>query len=185
MLSFPKGAAVAHFDRRAIQHLLGFWGLSIILIGVAAAFHSWIEYAVHAVVLSFVALAAWLVWMFQNTVTLSSELDTLARVIRSHGTIYLVCALVMAAGIRITSPRWTIILGALFCVSISLSWESIQQPLIDVYGAPARHTIQMDQLAADLLGIALATATRWMIAPRSPAWATSAPRHATAENEAS
>lgn len=165
----PQGASFGPLDRRAIQHLIGFWGLSIVVQGFVASFHSREDFAAHAAILTGVALASWLEWLCPHILPASDELRALARVIRNPGTIYLACGLLMAAGFRTRNPRWTAVLGLLLCVAIPLYWEIVHQPLIEVYGAPPRHVIQLDQVIADLVGVALANATRWGIAPQSSA----------------
>lgn len=69
----------------------------------------------------------------------------------------------MAAYFRIESRKLVAIGGLLLCLSASFYWELIQQPVVGVYDGPPRHTVQMPQVLADAIGIALAFATLWGI----------------------
>lgn len=79
----PHGASVGPFDRRALQHLVGFWGLAIIVLGFVASFYSWTAYSVHFVLFGCAAVASWLELFFPNTFPLRGEVRELAGAIRN------------------------------------------------------------------------------------------------------
>lgn len=163
----PHGASLGPFDRRALQHMVGFWGLAIILQGFVASFYSWSAYSVHAALFSCVAVASWFELFFPTALPLAKELRAFAAAIRNPGSVYLVGALIMAAYFRTDSRKLVVLGGLLFCLSISLCWELYLQPVVCVYDGPPRHTVQTPQVVADIVGIALAFATLWGITLRS------------------
>lgn len=51
--------------------------------------------------------------------------------------------------------------AALACLALTVVWEIIFQPLITVYGGPARGYVQWEQVVADLAGLALGVTVVW------------------------
>lgn len=157
----PKELSVGVFDRRAIQHMFGFWGLALLLLSFVVSFYSWAAYKFHALFLGGIALIAWTVPFVQDKIALSNEVLIVARLIQHPGTVYLVAVLSFTALLRTERRRLVIVLGAVFCFVVSLYWELIQQPLSDVYDGPARYAVQASQVIVDTVGIVLAFTTYW------------------------
>ena len=156
----PHGVSLGPFDRRALQHLVGFWGLAIILQGFAASYYLWTVYSVYVLLFGLVVAVE---LFFPGALQLSGEVHQVIRC----GTVYLVFNLGMAAYFRTKNRKLVATGGVLVCFLVSFSWELIQQPVVGVYDGPPRHTIQMAQVVADVVGIALAFATTWGITLRS------------------
>ena len=51
--------------------------------------------------------------------------------------------------------------AAFACLALTVVWELIFQPLITVYGGPARGYVQWEQVVADLAGLALGVTIVW------------------------
>ncbi|KKN85119.1 hypothetical protein LCGC14_0282880 [marine sediment metagenome] len=83
-----------------------------------------------------------------------------------------VSALVVLVGLLAhiaRSFRSSSIRALAICLAMSWGWELIIQPLVTVYGAPARGYIQWCQVSADLVGIVLGVCVCWSLRFRAPA----------------
>lgn len=167
MFLVAQDSSLWTFDRRTVQHFICFVGIGLLAPGVASGMGDRLVRRFFTTLGGMAVVFVWL-WFTGRPNDLNTEADVILEIICTFGTVLVpIYALFAwcAKGLSWTRMRWSWI-GAAITLGLSLWWELIQQPLIGSYGHPARDTIQVGQLVADSIGLALGFATYLLVIGR-------------------
>jgi hypothetical protein len=156
---------VGPFEEAALEHMTGFFGVSVVLQCWLAAIWTRAIWAGNAAALVVVLALSFLVAF--DILQAPEMFHALAKLGVVYGLSYGVGVLAVMWIAHCGAKRWLWLVGLGLCLGVSWWWELWRQPHLDVYGAAARHHVQGDQVAADALGILLGTIFVWLVALRT------------------
>jgi hypothetical protein len=152
-------------QNREVGHLIGLCGLTLMFTSYAnlilgrKIYVVWLWFAVHAfllLVFAFIEHYTYDQWLKRFVIPLALYSGVLffsnfpfARNGREE--------LEEKIESRLTQKFSLIIVSVALSIFASWFWELFWQPLIGVYGGPARETVQFEHVGADFLGISIAT----------------------------
>ncbi len=151
-------------QNRELGHLIGLCGLTLMFTSYAnlilgrKIYGVWLWLATHAFLL--------FVFAFIEHYTLGQWIKRFVVPLTLYGGVLFFSNLSFVrkgrkefekkVGSRLNQKYSLIIVSVVLGIFVSWFWELFWQPLIGVYGGPARETVQFEHIVADLLGISIA-----------------------------